>query len=279
MEYVACNLCGARSDEKLFTTPRDGTMISIVRCKACGLVYQNPRMSGKEIAALYNRKKKHYRSKPAGTKEKKFLLLAEGRIKNIERFASKGKLLDIGSAFGPLLAAAKLRGWQAEGVELARHMADFAEKRYGVRIYAKPVEKLRLKAENFDVVTMYDVIEHLLDPKKTLVECNRILKAGGLLVIQTPAVDSLYASMKGKDWPYFGLHHTYYFSRKTMGKMLHAAGFRIVKIFNGDDIGMRTHMRVQAGMRHLAFQLARRINCGKTFGSRVYYARKVKISE
>jgi len=92
------------------------------------------------------------------------------------------------------------------------------------------LDQARLADESFDVITMWDVIEHLTDPLRDLRESHRLLRKGGLICIHTMNIESPLARLMGPRWPWLMEMHLYYFSRRTLGEMLRKAGFTVVKM-------------------------------------------------
>lgn len=291
MQHLKCQVCDSAKYEKRYIITRSEGTFRIVKCSNCGHIYQNPRLNEKHIKKSYDKQKEFYRSMPRKNNRKSFELICSKRLKKIESFfihPSHLKILDIGCAFGTFVETAEKMGWEAHGVELSKHIASFAKNKMHLKVFNGTLEKARYQKEFFDVITMFDVIEHVPDPKKTLMECNRILKNQGLIVIQTPAVDSLYSMIKGKHWDYFGLQHLNYFSTKSMEKILEAAGFKIIKIYYGDEIGFINSIRAYflnkeidkkttKVLKFMLAQLLRRIHIFKiALGSKVYYAVKSK---
>ena len=115
-------------------------------------------------------------------------------LARIERLAGgPGSLLDIGTAAGGFLAAAKRRGWRAEGCEPNRWLAAWGSRQYGVRIRPGSLFEQNYEPQQFDVITLWDVIEHTTDPKATLERCRTLLKPGGLLIVNYPDIGSWIA--------------------------------------------------------------------------------------
>jgi 2-polyprenyl-3-methyl-5-hydroxy-6-metoxy-1,4-benzoquinol methylase len=265
----------------MYVTERPEGNVSIVKCANCGHIYQNPRLSDEEIKKSYQKKKDFYRSLPREKNLPSLNMVNNKRIEKIEKI-TKGRILDIGCAFGNLLSVAKYRDWDAYGVEISSHMANVAKK-HG-NIFLGTLERARYKKDFFDAITMFDVLEHVTDPENTLKECNRIMKNGGVLVIQTPAIDSMYAKIKSKNWDYYGLQHLNYFSLSDMKKILKKTGFMIKKIYYGDEIGFCTNTKAYlmnknndrlSAIKFIFIQLLRRVHIGNiSFGSKVYYVTK-----
>ena len=241
MEYVKCNLCGSSEyeivhkglkDEKVDLTKKYSSSSNIigndqiVKCKNCGLKYVNPRLTDNEIVSGYSE----------GSDEL-FVSQAKGReltfkksLKLINKYSKKGKILDIGTAGGSFLKAAKDDGWQVEGIEPNKWLCDWGFKNYEIKIKQGTIFNHKFKKDEFDAITLWDVLEHVTDPKKTLEECNKIMKQNGLLVVNYPNIGSLASRLMGKRWIFLLSVHLFYFDKKTIKKMLNATGFEVIKI-------------------------------------------------
>jgi SAM-dependent methyltransferase len=141
----------------------------------------------------------------------------------------KGRVLDIGCGYGFFLQEMKSRGWQVEGVEVSGAGRDYIRGQGDIPVHAEPLEKLCLPTSSFDVVTLFYVIEHVLDPLSVLREVKRILMPGGLILLRwphsTPIVKILGPLSKKVDL-YHTPYHLYDFSPRTMEKMLLLCGYR-----------------------------------------------------
>ncbi|MEI8176363.1 MAG: methyltransferase domain-containing protein [Candidatus Omnitrophota bacterium] len=231
---VTCNLCGKDHYEVLYKSkemPRPGgyritesafTMPErIVKCLGCGLAYVNPRKEPEEIHQDYREMvDEEYQAEEKGRR-----LSARIILKRLRKFKRKGKLLDIGCATGLLLDEAAQQGWDPYGVELSKWSVDYAKTRFGINIYNGALDKAGFKHNFFDAVVLQDSIEHLTDPKQTLMEIRRILKPDGVLCISTPNIDSFVSKILRGKWWGINQSHLYYFTQKTLEQMLIAAGF------------------------------------------------------
>jgi ubiquinone/menaquinone biosynthesis C-methylase UbiE len=243
MEHVCCNLCGAdaaverypstieqgeRGDWRAFrcTYSGYGRHHTIVQCRQCGLVYTDPRPDGDDIVETYQAVED-----PLYLEEREGRVLTfERHLKPLERLTGppNGRpLLDVGCYTGVFVEIAVRHGWEAWGVDPSCWAVEQAQAR-GLHAIQGTLETANLPEAAFDVVTMWDVIEHVTDPHGTLQQAYRLLKPGGLVVVHTMDIDSLFARLMGTRWPWLMEMHLYYFSRRTLGAMLEKCGFQVL---------------------------------------------------
>jgi SAM-dependent methyltransferase len=241
MEHVRCNLCG--SDDAAVVYPSTlkqsgdwrafrcthsgyGTHPPIVRCRRCGLVYTDPRPDGIDILETYQAVED-----PLYIEEREGRVLTfEHHLKPLEQLAGApdGRpLLDVGAYTGVFVEIAAQHGWDAWGVEPSRWAVERARSR-GLQVVQGTLETANLPAGHFDVLTMWDVIEHLTDPREALSQAHRLLAPDGLLVVHTIDIESLFARLMGASWPWLMEMHIYYFSRRTLRAMLERCGFQVL---------------------------------------------------
>jgi len=215
------NLYRSSSDESLFE--------QVVRCTACSLVYLNPRLNSDIIVGSY-----------AEGNDMAFIKQDEMRIRTfttaLRRLRNKHKLslsneshiLDIGCAGGAFLQAAKNLGISGIGLEPNKWMCEYARSTYGIDARSGTLRDHHFPDETFDLVSLWDVIEHVPSPKDVLEEIQRIVKPGGVLIVNYPDFGSLPAQLLGRKWPFLLSVHLFYYTRKTMRKQLTQAGFHVV---------------------------------------------------
>jgi 2-polyprenyl-3-methyl-5-hydroxy-6-metoxy-1,4-benzoquinol methylase len=241
-ESIACNICGgtavsvvyearpelASGDDlaRTFRSSGDERLVDrVVACNACGLQFVSPRLKPEAILEGYRE----------GADEQ-FVSQARGReltfakcLDVIERVRAgrRGRLLDIGTAGGSFLKVAKDRGWTVDGCEPNRWLCDWANQHYGLTITPGTVFEQNYPAARFDVVTLWDVLEHTPDPRRVIEECRRLLAPGGLLVINYPDIGSWIARVMGRSWVFLLSVHLYYFTRTTIARLLTDCGFEM----------------------------------------------------
>ncbi|MBI2673310.1 class I SAM-dependent methyltransferase [Candidatus Woesearchaeota archaeon] len=226
-EAVNCVICNKDNSEFLFE--RDG--FKIVKCKSCGLIYVNPRLNMKRLNEMYNKNEISPKDYYLENKESEARIL-ERRINFIKKHKSKGKLLDVGCSIGTFLAIAKKHGFDAYGIDINKSAVEYA-KNLGLNAEVKDLSSF--KDKSFDIVILNDVLEHVENPIKMLKDIKRIMKEDGILEISTPNIGSILANISGKKWLHIKPNeHLYYFSPKTLAKILELSSFNLVeyKSFN-----------------------------------------------
>jgi SAM-dependent methyltransferase len=128
------------------------------------------------------------------------------------------------------MAMARDAGWYVEGCEPNRWMCQWANDHYGLNVVPGTVFDMNLKSESLDLVSLWDVLEHTPDPKSTLEECHRVLKPGGVLLVNYPDINSLVAQLMGRRWVFLLSVHLYYFTNRTLSRMLKELGFRPLEV-------------------------------------------------
>jgi len=205
------------------------------------LVYVNPRLQEKELIKIYS-SPDYYQSKDTDTcgyenyleDKENITKTFKQKLKKINKFIKRGKILDMGCAFGFFLDLLQIDGWEVYGVEVSEYASKYAQTELGLNVFNGTLKNACFPDEFFDTIVMWDVVEHLSDPLAELREINRILKRDGLLVIQTPNIDSLIARFTGKRWACLQrpAEHYYYFSPKTLEIMLEKVGDKIIHSYN-----------------------------------------------
>jgi 2-polyprenyl-3-methyl-5-hydroxy-6-metoxy-1,4-benzoquinol methylase len=244
MEYVHCNLCGADTTVVRYPSTIEkpaaegdwgayacthsgyGRHHTIVQCQECGLVYTNPRLDQHDIVGTYEAVRD-----PLYVEEREGRVLTfEHHLKPLEWIAGPpdGRpLLDVGCYTGVFVEIAANHGWDAQGLEPSRWAIEQARAR-GLRVVQGTLDTVDLPGAYFDVVTLWDVIEHLTDPGRALEHVHCLLQPGGLVVVHTIDIESLFARLMGARWPWLMEMHVYYFSRRTLRAMLEKCGFEVI---------------------------------------------------
>lgn len=141
---------------------------------------------------------------------------------------ARGRVLDVGCAAGGLLLAFLQAGWECCGVEPSAELAAVARENVGCEIHESPLETVSLPPETFDAITALHVLEHSPDPRSFLGSCYRLLKKGGVLLLEVPDFGSREARRQGAFWvPLYPDTHLYHFTLRTLSGLLESTGFRV----------------------------------------------------
>ncbi len=225
---IACNLCGA-DDTRPYLQDKD---YLFVRCRSCGLVYQNPQPKPDEVALRYNDSYFNYEYSNEDNFFNLMLLgLADAGFHNseLERWQDK-TFLDIGCATGKLLAYMQNRNWKVRGVEICKESAEYGIKQRGVPIFIGTLPQAKLRSESFSLIHFSHLIEHVADPRALLAEVRRILKPGGRVIITTPNCTGFQARLFKNAWRSAIADHLFLFSQKTLMRLLKSLQFNIYKV-------------------------------------------------
>jgi len=230
-QHVCCNLCG--NDDYSVVFKADEAQVSrIVMCNHCGLMYANPRRQRPDVDSIRT-------WDPAWNivKKDRFRLskqqLQIRDFRNTRRhlgslFPQRGRLIEVGSGIGALLNSFKEDGWQVEAVEPWVEGCRYAESHYGIKAHAMTLDEVGLADASVDVILMIHVIEHLPDPAATITEAYRVLRPGGVLVVETPRYDSLMFKLLGcRERSITCNGHIYFYTNKSLQQLGQKAGFQV----------------------------------------------------
>lgn len=248
-ETVRCNLCGGSDavpqpqKARFLAIPAE---LGIVKCSSCGLIFMSPRPSQDDYVEYYNTDPV-YSVSAYNQSEEKRMAFYRRRAYEIERFiGKKGKMLEVGCGTGVFLKLAQDLGWEVCGTELSRQFQQHATEKHHLNVHcAASLGSCGFPHESFDIVCSAHVLEHILDPLGTLREMRRFLRRSGFLLIEVPYQfaslrDRLrYVLMKisgpsgeGKFYStlFSSVHHVYFFTPKTLRRMVEEAGFSVLKV-------------------------------------------------
>ncbi len=229
-----CDLCGGTSRRHLY----DVNGYEIVECRTCGLVFVATLVAPEDLITLYD--EPYYESPDAvgygGYSEAEARKRHHDRtlLDEIEKLGRRGAMLEVGCAYGFFLDEARSRGWRVRGVEPSVHAADYARQKLGLDVSSTPFTDLPVEPESLDAIALWDVIEHLPNPRETVQSAREWLRFGGVIAISTGDVRSLSARIHGADWSLMTPPwHQFYFSRSTLRRLLEESGFEVVRL-HGD---------------------------------------------
>jgi SAM-dependent methyltransferase len=232
LSFRDCPVCATAGPALVFR--KDG--FDMVACRGCGALFVGQDPSSIDFDALYG--EAYYTggsdavfadyvgqesARRAHARRKLWLLRSLP-----PRVPRQGRLLDVGCAAGFFLAEAQAH-YEVQGVELSAWSSAYARDRLKLPVVTGTLMQAALPAAHFDVVTLWDVIEHVPDPVPLLAEAARVMRPGGRLVLSTGDWGSRYAQSHGADWhlmtpPW----HLTMFSRATLQRAAERAGLRVV---------------------------------------------------
>ena len=231
-EFVNCPLCNKNNYEiiihslkkkkerkkyfeDIFNSSSSVFSDQVVKCKKCKFIYLNPRIKQKIIDKGYS-----------FSQDRKFISQNKNRIKTFKNTLniinnqidiSNKKILDIGSGGGAFLKACKDRNIEAEGIEPNKWLVNYSKKKYDIKISTKNFYKVR---KSYDVVSLFDVLEHIPDINFTIQKIFKLVKKNGYLIINVPDHSSLARKILRKNWPFYLTVHLHYFDKKSLCKLL-----------------------------------------------------------
>jgi len=230
----------------------------LVRCRQCGLVYvgerredftfsrfdpERSRRLAERVRAL-ELVDEEVEAREAPVRER---VMAE-RLRWVQRFIASGRLLEIGCADGAFLKLAARAGFHAHGIEPDPVTSAAAQQCPDIVVFPGTLADAPYPAASFDVVVLFHVLEHLDSPRRALHEIHRLLRPGGVLVIETPNIASLWFHLLGRRWRQFIPDHYYFFSPATLTRLLEESRFRLLAL---------THPRRVVSLRLLSDRVRR----------------------
>ena len=231
----------------------------IVDCQNCGLRFRNISLSPEETQQIYSddyfsKDQVSYFFDNADFKKDVFIQ----RLKYLNQFVpQKGDLLDLGSAVGAFLEVAKADGYTETGLEISKMASEIACSK-GLNSINHTFDNLEELEKLFDVITLWDVVDHSEKPLELLKGVRTIIKPNGYIFVETTVIDStifqlaeklFYLSFGKLKTPFlkgYPVHHSNYYSSKSMRQDIEKAGFKVEKeirepfgdkIFSGGKLG------------------------------------------
>lgn len=227
---VYCHVCGCCCHEDFLRHAK----FTICRCTACGLRFLYPQLTADELRTFYDR---DYFSNPhSASGYESYLEDAENhratfskRLRLMPPPTMRNKLLDVGAAAGYFVEQARLYGWDAEGVEPSEWAATHARESLGQPVTHSTLEAAQIPGSSFDAITLWEVIEHVPDPRALLYEAARVVRPGGVIVLSTPDAGSTVARLLGKRWPGWSKipEHLFFFDRINLVRLVQECGFTV----------------------------------------------------
>lgn len=248
LEHVDCNICGSTEQRnikasnygKILTLPEFIKFYSsssetklldqLVQCTSCSLIYVNPRVSTELSHKGYQDAidVRHHRQDSFRIASFKVALKKiNGLVDLYSGSNGPSRFLDIGCAGGAFPKVIKDLGFEVIGLEPSIYLSRHARETYGLEVHSSTLEEFAKNGRKFDVISLWDVLEHLPNPRAALGEINLMLHSEGILILNLPMIDTFPARIMGLRWPFYLNVHIYYFTLKTIAKLLDDTGFEV----------------------------------------------------
>jgi len=234
---ASCYACGSHDHRHLFS--RNG--YHLVECASCDLAFLANPPSEQEVAALYTDDVDYHAGLAEMDSETVAIMRRTARqhlkylLKSVPDPRGK-RLLDVGCSSGLFLDEARQAGFAVQGAELSPKTGGVARDQLGLDVHIGDWRDAGYDDASFDVITLFDVIEHLPDPQAELTALRRLLKPGGILLQSTPDIDGLFPQLSHRlakrldYWPHpEPPHHLFQFSTTTLTRLTENAGYQVFR--------------------------------------------------
>lgn len=199
-------------------------------CNNCGHSFLSPVLKSELITEYYTLTNSEYFDRvPLHTRLNEDLKVLD----NIYDLKSEGKVLEVGCGNGFLLNLFKEKGYDCTGIEPSPKAAKFAKDNLDLNVLNQLLDKNTFTDNQFDIILLMDVIEHLYNPNELIQICNKILKKDGILVILTGDISAINVKIWREKWYYFySWEHISFFTKKSLLKLAELNGFSLISIKN-----------------------------------------------
>ncbi len=238
MEFLkTCPICESKELD-LYLQAVDNLVskktFNVVKCKKCDFIFTNPRPDINEISGYYQSEEYiSHNENPSSFFDRIYALIRRKNISYKLNLISDFKkenatLYDYGCGVGSFLSAAQKAGWLVNGYEPSEKAGAIAK---GLGVEIKSLDELIEGKKNFDVITLWHVLEHIHDLDGVVEKLKLILKQDGVLVIAVPIADSWDALKYKEAWAALDVpRHLYHFTISSIGQFFRKFGMQIVNI-------------------------------------------------
>jgi 2-polyprenyl-3-methyl-5-hydroxy-6-metoxy-1,4-benzoquinol methylase len=223
-----CPSCDADSYRSFFLTQ---DLFDYVKCDDCGFIYALQMLTHETRLKLYGGL--------TGKGAAEICCSPAGRAADIQRFnfplerilrhCKGGRLLDVGCGVGNFLNQAREAGFSVEGIETHEEFRQAAKEKYKIKVSTGIFEELDLATNHYQVVTMWETLEHIYDPKSAVRAAFRALSDEGILAISVPNLQNLGFLVLREYSAHRGGEHINFFSPATLARMVTDCGFRVLE--------------------------------------------------
>ncbi|MDJ0753738.1 MAG: methyltransferase domain-containing protein [Ardenticatenaceae bacterium] len=239
MKHVACNFCGQDRPE-MFFTGRDywygvGGKFTLQKCSNCGHIYLNPRPTQEEMFRFYPDEYEpytNYHEMKDRLNQLQNAYFIYKQVRFVSKFLKPGqKVLEVGCSTGEFLYALREKGFEVEGVEPNQTAAAIAQQHYKLVVHNQYFEDCQFEKGAFDAIVMWNVWEHLDDPRQGLRQISSIVKDGGTFIMNVPNPDAIEAKIFGRFWAGWDIpRHLNIFSAQHLVQLFADCRWQVKKI-------------------------------------------------
>ncbi len=223
--HQTCLSCNAPQIKHLAGYYADHEM---VHCISCGLVFMEKIPTPEELDAHYSL----YSYGDAGYLSPITIKSYQLLLDEFEPYRKTNRILDVGCGRGWFLSEAKKRGWEVYGTEYSKTAVGLCEQA-GIEMQLGELNPAAFKHHDFDVITSFEVMEHINTPQKELQAFHQLLRSGGLFYCTTPNFNSVLRYYLKKDYNVIGYpEHLIYFTKSTLNRIVCRQGFKNVKFLS-----------------------------------------------
>ena len=240
----ACPVCGENGARAWLRGPDRfhgrQEIYTLVRCPACSLVWLSHPPKPAEMHQHYT-----------DAYDRLISAAGEGspvrwRDRNaaLSQHKQSGTLLDIGCSSGAFLKSLAGNAWDLYGIEMSEDSAKRAQARSGAKIFVGDILDAQFSPNMFDVITCFDVLEHLYEPRRIMARVAEWLKPGGIFYVLVPNIDSAEGRVFGSYWHGLELpRHLFHYSPASLKFLAGSAGLREVSIETRRNPAIGTSLR------------------------------------
>jgi len=258
-EPVLCPVCGASGAQLWLQAPDRfhgrSDQYTLARCPGCSIVWLVNAPQPHEMHAHYTDAYDHLISAAGEGSVARW----DFRVRAVEQLKSSGALLDLGCSSGAFLNLFGNGRWSLYGIEMSEESAKAAEARTGATVFAGEILDASFPPESFDIITCFDVLEHLYEPSRVLARVAEWLKPGGIFYILIPNIDSAEARIFKSYWHGLELpRHLFHYSPASLRFLVESAGLETL------SLETRRNPAVGTSLRYWFDDLLRRVGVERT---------------
>jgi len=254
-----CVICGQAGGRELLRAPDRlhgrREEYTVMRCSDCSLVWLSHPPQPEEMDLHYTDAYHKLISAAGENSARRW----RDRLQTVKQHKQSGTMLDLGCSSGGFLGFFRSDSWKLYGIEMSADCAKRAEKRTGADVFVGDILDAPFPPQSFDVITCFDVLEHLYEPRRVMDKVAEWLKPEGIFYVQVPNIDSAEARVFRTYWHGLELpRHLFHYSPTSLRNLAKATGFREVLLET------RRNPAVGTGLRYVWDSLFRAVGMKPT---------------